>query len=228
MAHLNPGSPEARKRQKESIGLKAKFLLVVEFDYLEQHRRFIELQFRQESRDLEERFAQEKAQLEPGDDRFSDAFTLLERTLPRLQWNAQFLVAYGVFEFWMYELCDEVQRRSGFELKAKDLGKQGIVRASNYLAKVAGVKTPFDSPEWDRALFLSKVRNVIAHGSGSVPVDEKAFLEKLSKEAPHLSLVEGWEDEKEVTLSSEFVRNAIATMRKVALDIADYRLYPST
>ncbi|VAW88886.1 hypothetical protein MNBD_GAMMA18-97 [hydrothermal vent metagenome] len=83
------------------------------------------------------------------------------------------------------ELCRIVKRRSGFDLLLKDISGQGIERSKNYLSKVAGVKSPFQSQSWNRAKLLAEIRNAIAHKNGEIELAQKnqsCLGTRLSKE----------------------------------------------
>jgi hypothetical protein len=59
---------------------------------------------------------------------------------------------------------------------------QGIARARIYLAKVCGITTPFELPEWQQATLLAEIRNVIADTNGYVdylPNDRRSLFSRL-------------------------------------------------
>jgi hypothetical protein len=208
-------------------------VLLYEFEALEAHRDFAEKHFTATAQALEERFAAEIAAL-PDDERnghndiWMDEYQVTAEILPRLQWYAQFLVAYSTFEHSLQRLCDIVKGRSGLPISYKDLAGAGIQRASEYLKKMAEVRTPFETPEWQRALLLGEVRNRIAHMNGGVPIQvEQKSLYQRAKTLEHLKF-----DESEgaggavLVLDAQFVRSALETLRKVLLNVANYELYP--
>lgn len=89
-------------------------------------------------------------------------------TLPRLQWYAQLMVAYGYFEKILNDLCVEQRDAKGILLSLKDLHGQGISRAQNYLAKAIGISKSFSTPEWQAIKTIGILRNAIAHRDGFV------------------------------------------------------------
>ena len=108
-------------------------------------------------------------------------------------------------------------------------GGLGIERAKNYLSKVAGVKTPFEKPSWQRAKLLGEIRNAIAHRNGEVDYplyDKKSLGARLSKES-HLQLKKHIPDQEdaELILSSEFIRQSIVELRDVLVNVCNYELY---
>ncbi len=162
-------------------------------------------------------------------DHMYDECVNVNEVLPRIQWNSEFLVVYSTFEHMLNELCRIVQRRSAFDLSFRDLGGLGIERAKNYLSKVAGVKTPFEKPSWQRARLLGEIRNAIAHRNGEVdwtPNDQRSLGARLSKE-PHLQLKKPIpeQEDAQLVLNSEFVRQSIAELRDVLVKVCNYELY---
>lgn len=209
-------------------------ILLYEFDYLEEHRAFAETHFLQNAKSFEEQFSADLAEMDEDErdtysDHMIDEYTKVVEVLPRLQWYAQFLVVYSSFEHALNELCRIVKNRSGFSLSLKDLEGQGIRRAANYLSKVANVHSPFNSPEWNRALLLGEIRNAIAHRNGEIefkPNDKKSLSHRI--QGVHglqlKQIVAGMED-AELVLDANFVRDAIRVLRKILTDIANYPLY---
>jgi hypothetical protein len=107
-------------------------------------------------------------------------------TLPRLQWYAQLLVAYGYFEKLLNDLCHEQREAQGLSLSLKDLHGQGISRARNYLVKVVGIEKSFSTTEWQAIKSIGVLRNAIAHRDGFVnyePEKPQSTYSKLTKVA---------------------------------------------
>lgn len=235
MSDLLP--PNIRRAQKKAVARIASGfdrILLYEFDYLEEHRAFADKHFLQNAKSFEEQFSADIAEMDEDErhgysDYMIDEYTKTVEVLPRLQWYAQFLVVYSSFEHALNELCRIVKNRSGLSLSLKDLEGQGIRRAANYLSKVAGVHSPFKSPEWNRALLLGEIRNAIAHRNGEIEFkpNDKSSLFHRSQGVDGLQLkqvIEGMDD-AELVLNATFVRDAIRVLRKVLTDIANYPLY---
>lgn len=209
-------------------------ILLYEFDVLEEHRKFALSSFMSRSHALEQRIDREIKGMTDEDraeyfDHMHEEYVEISETFPRLQWYAQFLIVYSTFEHALNYLCGVVQRRSMFNLSFKDLEGQGIVRARNYLAKVASVKQPFTSAKWNRAILLGDIRNAIAHRNGEIPFEPKnpkSLSARVSK-VQHLVLKQHIEDapEAQILLSDEFIKEAIADLRQVITDVCNYPLY---
>lgn len=209
-------------------------LLLIEFEALEAHRAFAEKHFTATARALEARFKREIAQMSETEryenhDLWIDEYETTVEVLPRLQWYAQFLVAYSTFEHSLQRLCEIVERRSHLPISYKELAGSGIQRASEYLKRMVAVKAPFASTEWQRALLLGEIRNKIAHANGAVTIrtkDQKS-LYRRAKALKHLKFDESdGRADAVLVLDAEFVRTALEALQKVLIDVANYELYP--
>ena len=117
------------------------------------------------------------------------------------------------------------------KLSFKDLSGQGITRARNYLVKVAGIETPFQSSNWQRVKLLAEVRNALVHRNSEIEYtlsDMKSLSAKLAKEK-HVNLyrVIPNQEDAEIILYYEFVKNSFTELRNVVADICNYELYPA-
>jgi hypothetical protein len=209
-------------------------VLIYEFDLLEEHRAFTDRHFTSSAKQFEAQYQADLAEIDEGDrahfaEHMIDEYTNMVESFPRLQWYAQFLVVYATFEHGMNELCKIVKNRSNFSLAFTDIKDLGITRAANYLRKVADVHSPFTTAAWNRALLLGEIRNVITHRNGQIDIDlankkSLAFRIKGLSGLTLKQLVKEQED-AEIILNAEFVREAIADLRKVLRDVANYELY---
>jgi hypothetical protein len=91
--------------------------------------------------------------------------------LPRLQWNAQFILTYATFEHCLNRLCLLAEARIGgpvdfVSYKRKDDRRQGPFRARHYLEDIAQITAPFVGAEWQEVENLYELRNVLAHTNG--------------------------------------------------------------
>lgn len=209
-------------------------VLLYDFDALEEHRVFAAQSLDAQVKALDRRVASVAKNLRKEDrdayyDHIYDEYVNTQEVLPRVQWYAQFLIVYAMFEHMLNELCRIVQRRSGFRLSLKDIEGKGITKARNYLVKVAGVESPFQTRAWQRVCLFNEIRNAIAHNSGEIEMQRgnpKHLSTRLSKES-HMqlkTLVPDQED-AQIVLSPQFVREAIADCRKVLMDVCNYKLY---
>lgn len=234
MRRLNVVPKSRWKTGRKRIGSVFDRVLLYEFDALEEHRSFAETSLKDTIKSLEKRVKEDVAAMDPDEheayhDQMYDQYVITNEILPRIQWNSQFLVVYSTFEHMLNQLCRVVQRRSGFDLSFKDLSGQGIERSKNYLSKVAGVKSPFQKPAWQRAKLLGDVRNAIAHNNGEIKMrpDDKSSLGPRLGNEKYLELKKLIPDEKDaqIVLKSEFVRESIIELRNMLVSICNYELY---
>jgi len=222
------------KKRNNRIASGFNRILLYEFDALDEHRSFAERSLNASIKALDERVNKEIGTLNEEDceayqDVLNEEYIAMHEVLPRIQWNSQFLFVYSTFEHMLNELCRIVKRRSGFDLSYKDISGQGIERSKNYLSKVAGVKAPFQSQSWNRAKLLAEIRNAISHKNGEIELNIKnqsCLGSRLSREK-NLTLKKVIPDQEnaQITLSNEFVRNAISELREVLVSICNYELY---
>ena len=148
----------------------------------------------------------------------------------QIQWRSEFLVIYSYFEHILNHLCKVVQERSNFKLGFKDIDGAGIERARTYLVKVANVDKPFETKNWQRAKFLSKIRNVIAHNNSEIeykPHELKTLCAKLKKEVDlELEPIFPKNELAEILLSHQFLKQSLMELKAVVLDISNFQLYP--
>lgn len=222
------------RQNSEKIAFGFDRILIYEFDVLKEHQTFAAKSLLKKQKALEAQVQEmtegmDDEQRENYYDHMYDEYIEATESLPRLQWYAQFLIVYSTFEHMLHELCGIVKRRSDFDLSFKDLEGMGITRARNYLVKVAGVKSPFQSAAWNRALLLADIRNAIAHRNGEIdyqPNNPKSLSARLKNEK-HLVLKQIIEEQEDaqIVLDADFVRESITSLREVIVDICNYELY---
>jgi hypothetical protein len=213
----------------ESIAFGLDRVFLAHFDHLEKHLRIVESHIAEKTATWQAEIAAQLAQVREferfgHDDLYDEDLDINLEVIPKLQWQAQFLVAYSTFEHVLGNLCLIVQRRSELELSCSDLSGQGIVRSKNYLAKVGGVKAPFESDSWAATLLLNKLRNAIAHNNSRMALNEqeRVAIERL----PGIKLQQVLNLSKfDVAIESSLVRHAITIFSEVVRSIAKYKLY---
>ncbi len=203
------------------------WLVSAEFDLLERHRREMFAGLNRFMDKADDDFTEYKKQwqLLRGED--VDEYDAMEiefqtatQDIPRLQWNAQFLIAFSVFEHLLCKLADHAQTRFKQKVSYRDFGGNGFEPAYNYLKKVAGLGgTAFQTSQWQTVQVFKQLRNCLAHTRG-----EFVWSEQTSNLGQRMKLFQGWTvdnptegAEAEITLSPEFVGMAILTMRGAAI-----------
>ena len=222
------------RRNNQRIASGFDRILLYEFDVLNEHQTFAAKSLSRKQKALESEIEKMTANMDDEEqsgyiDHMHEEYVTATESLPRMQWYAQFLIVYSTFEHMLHELCRIVQRRSDFSLSFKDLEGAGITRARNYLVKVAGVEAPFQTAAWNRALLLAEIRNAIAHRNGEIdyqPENKKALSAKLKNEK-HLELKKNIaeQEDAQIILNAEFVRQSIESLREVIVDICNFELY---
>lgn len=85
-----------------------------------------------------------------------------------------FLVAcYSYLEQELIAECKVERNVKSLSLDVTDLSGKGIIRAKNYLTKVAGVDFP-DYESWNEITYIMKIRNFIVHRDGVLDDSKKA------------------------------------------------------
>lgn len=117
---------------------------------------------------------------------------------------AIFIAMYSQFEHYLNETCKELEPLH--KIKLSDLDHRGIKKASVYLTKVAGIKSPFSDTSWQKLSDLNKLRNQIVHANGIIESTQeiKKVVERINSWAPL-----GIKDTR-VTLSLESSSEALA------------------
>jgi len=111
---------------------------------------------------------------------------------PRILRQSFFISLYSYCEDILNSHCYELQRMRNFTLSLKDLSGSGIIRAKNYLVKVAGVKFPNDK-EWQEIQTYGKLRNCFVHNSGEISglsESDAKFLKQYASKHRHLEVQE--------------------------------------
>lgn len=144
---------------------------------------------------------------------------------PSLQWMSSFLLAYGIFEKTLNEICLIAKPPAPSGVSLHDIAGQGIERAKIYLRKVCGISAPFDTPEWQRVVDLSKIRNVLAHKSGDLDLDKKMHSEalKIARKdgAMKVTRYDEFLQVASIEVTGEFVVGAIETFRSFLIAVCN-------
>lgn len=203
--------------------------MVLEFDTLESHREQIDLSLKRAVKDSERRYKRERAlSVDPDQDGFLESLGEQHReltdALPRLQWNAQFLVAFATFEHCLSELCRIIEHKLDLPISYKDLQGMGIEQAKTYLFKFGQVEAALPKREWQDAWEMKGLRNSLAHANGEtiyIPSNGSHITSKLKRwKGISLTYEEAGQDTR-ILLTPEFVKFAIQTFRRVTVAICN-------
>lgn len=232
MTEGTPNHPLFKKRAHMGVGWEIVFRR--EFEALELHRAHAATSFSNRFDEIVDTWEAPPTNFSEQETKAWEAFLHAElqvtnTVLPRLQWNAQFLVAYATFENIMNKLCRIVERRTQQSLSVRDLSGMGIDPAKMYLQKVAEISEPFQMTEWKNVIALRELRNKIIHANGEV--DGTRPSEQLLKRLQEWKIF-GVDllmtDEvliKQILLTDQFVLFAISTFRAVVDKICEVEVF---
>ena len=113
----------------------------------------------------------------------------IEGAFPSLLRRSLFLTIYAEIEAYLNAVCEKAKRAQELELSLHELAGRGIQRAKLYLAKVASVPFPSDSPEWKKLTDYNQLRNALAHTEGRLREEAiNGYLGKYVRKHPGLWL----------------------------------------
>lgn len=136
---------------------------------------------------------------------------------PEILWKSIFLSIYFLAENSLDQICKNLENVNNYNLALKDISGNGIYRSSNYLKKVCGINSCFDSMEWHTIMDFNKIRNVLVHSDG-VFTKENIGLTKIISKYKEIELYELGE-----TKEYSFIINE--GFSKLSLDIVKLFFY---
>ncbi len=101
-------------------------------------------------------------------DYFSDDFYMIEEIHIGLYRKSTLVSLYSFLENSLNKLCRNLCARHKYPVKLEDIKGEGIVRAKDYLEKLAKVDFSPLNGEWCNLLSLNRIRNCIVHCEGNI------------------------------------------------------------
>ena len=141
--------------------------------------------------------------------------TLFSKDFPALQRAATFLAVWAAFEHCLNDLCREVALVADLKVKVSDLHGSGVRRARTYLAKVAALCDETIDNSWQEVFRLQTLRNVFAHGDGTIAERHKDQLAWVAS-SPHITF-----REETVLLEAGFMPHVLEVHRRVLLALKE-------
>lgn len=146
------------------------------------------------------------------DDYFSDDFYMIESIYILLYRRSTLVSIYSFLEHSMDRLCRHLYAINTYPVKVDDLKGEGIVRAKDYLEKLAKVKFDALNGEWSQLANMNKIRNCIVHADGDVMALSKSRRESL------LNIINNnrgisLKDERFISIEKEFISSCIGQVR---------------
>jgi len=138
----------------------------------------------------------------------------LSDVFPNVVRASFFITCFSRLEYNLNNLCTNLQREHRYPEGLTDSKGKGIVRAKNYLKKVAKRKFPDNINEWEDILVYNIIRNVFAHNGGILNLKKGKNLKKVEsyiKKYPQLITIDHL---KRLTISAEFCPEVINTIEK--------------
>lgn len=141
----------------------------------------------------------EKREIE---DYFSDDYYIIEEIHVGLYRKSTLVSVYSFLENSMNSLCRLLGTRHTYPVSLNDLRGEGIIRAKDYLEKLAKVDFNALNDEWSHLMTLNKIRNCIVHSEGDIKASKSSTqLENVINATSGLSL----RHEKNIKIEREYV-----------------------
>lgn len=166
----------------------------------------------------------------PEYDLLAEEYRTATEFIPRVQWSAQFLMLFSTFENLICRLADVAKVRLKQKTSYRDFAGTGFEPAHKYLKVVAGLESAFKSAEWNAVSVFKQLRNTLAHTRGEFKwSEEPSSLGQRMKQFKHWTVDDyspGYACN--LCLSSEFLEDAIKTLRAAALQVCNARFEGET
>jgi hypothetical protein len=92
--------------------------------------------------------------------------------LPLIIWQSIFTRCYDLYENHLLNICNTLQMFNEYKIKLNDLSGKGIFKSKDYLKKVAELKFPDTSYEWQQIQHFNKIRNIIVHNNCHIEINK--------------------------------------------------------
>lgn len=122
------------------------------------------------------------------DDYFSDDYYIIEEIHVGMYRKSTLVSIYSFLENSMNGLCRYLSARHDYPVKLYDLRGEGIVRAKDYLEKLARVDFDALNGEWSHLMTLNKIRNCIVHSEGDIKASRNSHIGNIITNNASLSL----------------------------------------
>lgn len=140
------------------------------------------------------------------EDFFSDDYYIIEEINVGLYRKSTLVSLYSFLENSMNGLCRHLGSRHTYPVSLNDLRGEGIVRAKDYLEKLAKVDFAALNGEWSHLMTLNKIRNCIVHSEGDIKASKSPDnLETIINITPGLSL----RNERKIKIEREYINFCI-------------------
>lgn len=136
------------------------------------------------------------------DEYFSEDYYMIEDIHVVMYRKSTLVSVYSFLENSMNNLCSHLGSRHAYPVKLNDLRGEGIVRAKDYLDKLAKVDFSALNGEWSHLKTLNKIRNCIVHSEGDIKTSKSSSqLENIVAITSGLSL----RNERKIKIEREYI-----------------------
>ena len=133
---------------------------------------------------------------------FSDDYYIIEEIHVGLYRKSTVVSVYSFLENSMNSLCRHLGSRHTYPVSLNDLRGEGIVRAKDYLEKLAKVDFTALNGEWSHLMNLNKIRNCIVHSEGDIKASKSPTqLENIINSTSGLFV----RNERKIKIEREYV-----------------------
>ena len=142
------------------------------------------------------------------EDYFSDDYYMIEEIHIGLYRKSTMVSVYSFLESSMNSLCNHLCRSHQYPVELSDLRGEGIIRAKNYLEKLAGVDFSLMNGEWGDLKSFNQLRNCIVHSEGHIYSSRATDkLKNIIDNNPSLSLMH----ESVIKVEREYIDSIMTT-----------------
>ncbi len=135
-------------------------------------------------------------------DYFSEDYYMIEEIHVGMYRKSTLVSVYSFLENSMNGLCRHLSSRHNYPVKLNDLRGEGIVRAKDYLEKLAQIDFAAINGEWSHLMDLNKIRNCIVHSEGDIKASKNSSkLENIVAYNTSLSL----RNERNIKIEREYI-----------------------
>lgn len=183
----------------------------------------------EESKRLDRRVKKELKSLND-DDKFErerwyyDQVADLKNTFPSMCYRTTFVAVYSRLEHELVSWCHKLQSIQKHELSVEDLGGRNTIdRCRTYMVKVARIKFPDKSPEWQEITTkLQRIRNKIVHERGQLLKRGQSDTEETKEIRKYIKAKGGNASTLgSIQLTEKFCLHSVDVVRRFIKTLAD-------
>lgn len=129
---------------------------------------------------------------------------------PQMLFSSTFVLIYALLESRLDQICLEIKQCLKLRLNPNALRDTGIRRSQRYIAAVAQLDFPDETPAWSNICICGAIRNKLIHADGRIGDD--GALKDLPEGVSRTSA-------DEILLSAAFVEASVQNLMDFARDL---------